>query len=183
VALVTGDRLVELGVEMPAATAAESYHEARFDGRVVSNEAWAAIVDAATGAATSADLADQIRNRMAALNQPSLRDRIQDLVDRGGDPLRGLLPDPDGTAGRASRLRNKLSHGSSTNTRNREIFDTTDELLLVLEFHFLREAGFTDADAAARLKAASRSFSGLWLRHGRDKAHTAVPGSPSASAG
>ena len=101
--------------------------------------------------------------RLAPLDKPSLKQRIQELVDWGADPLRGLLPDPNGLASRASRLRNALSHGS-TGTRNLGIFNTTDELLLVLEFHFLCEAGFSPTEAASRLRNASRSYSGLWLR-------------------
>jgi hypothetical protein len=155
-----------------AVTAAESYHEARFDRRTMSKEAWDKIVDAAAGAAPD-ELTEQIRNRIATLNKPSLRDRVQEIVNRGGEPLRGLLPDPDGLGLRASRLRNDLAHGGSIDARNDEIFDTTDELLLVLEFHFLREAGFSADQASDRLKAASGSYSGLWLRR-RQEANSAV---------
>ena len=149
-----------------AATAAESYHEARFDRHTMPKKVWDTIVKAALGAAGTTELADQIQGRMAMLNKPSLRDRIEELIKRGGEPLRGLLPDPDGLASRAARLRNDLAHGSSATARNLELFDATDELLLVLEFHFLREAGFSAEGAADRLKAASSSYSGLWLRRG-----------------
>ena len=164
-----------------AAIAVESYHEKRFGDRTMPKKAWDRIAVAAVEAAGNAELAVEIRNRMATLNKPSLRDRIQGLLDLGAQSLCELLPDPDGLATRASRLRNDLTHPGSIDARNDEIFDTTDELLLVLEFHFLREAGFSAEQAADRLKSASGSYSGLWLRRReeatRRKALTETSGS------
>lgn len=150
--------------------AAERYHEVRVDGAAITDEEWERVVAAATDAAGSPELAQQLRDRMAALKKPSLRTRIEDLLTRGGDPLRGLLVDPATLAKRASRFRNVLSHGNVTEDRHREVFDTSEELLLVLEFHFLRELGFEPEDAAARLRRASGSYSGLWLRRREDTA-------------
>lgn len=152
------------------ATAAESYHLERVGGRAISDEIWEEVVRSATDAASD-ELAGTIRNRMATLKNPSFRDRIESLLDRGGEPLRSLLPDATGLAKRAGDIRNPLAHGSRSVKSWREIFDTTDELLLVLEFHFLREAGFSAEEAAVRLREASRSYSGLWLRKREDEAH------------
>lgn len=164
-----------------AATAVESYHEARFGGRTTSKKAWDKIVAAAAAAAENAALAIEIRNRIATLNKPSLRDRIQALLDLGAPSLGGLLPDPSGLSARASRLRNDLAHGGSIDARNDEIFDTTDELLLVLEFHFLREAGFSAEQAADRLRSASGSYSGLWLRRREEVSQLEAPTETSGS--
>jgi len=150
--------------------AAERYHEVRVDGAAMTEEEWERVVAAAMDAAGSPELARQLRDRMATVKRPSLRTRIEDLLTQGGDPLRGLLVDPATLASRASRLRNDLSHGNVTDDRHREVFDTSEELLLVLEFHFLRELGFAAEDAAARLRRASSSYSGLWLRRREDPA-------------
>jgi hypothetical protein len=104
------------------------------------------------------------------LKKTSFQDRISELIVSGGDPLRGLLPDPDGVSKRASRIRNPLAHGSAAKASSRQIFDATDELLLILEFHFLVDAGFPLDQAAERLRLGSRSHSGLWLRLREDEA-------------
>jgi hypothetical protein len=150
--------------------AAERYHEVRLGGAAMTEEVWERVVAAATDAAGSPELARQLRDRMATVKKPSLRTRIEDLLTQGGDPLRGLLVDPGTLARRASRLRNDLSHGNVTDDRHREVFDTSEELLLVLEFCFLRELGLAPTDAAVRLRRASRSYSGLWLRRREDSA-------------
>lgn len=150
------------------ATAAESYHEQRIGGRAMPDDAWDAIVSAAVTAAPRS-LADQVRSRMAGMKSPSFRDRINGLLERGGSDLRELLPDPERVAARAAAIRNPLAHGNAARASHREIFDATDELLLILEFHFLCDAGFTREQSAARLRAASESYSGLWLRRRDDR--------------
>jgi hypothetical protein len=87
----------------------------------------------------------------------------------GGAPLQALLPDPSGTAARASAIRNPLAHGSAGRHSDRELFDVTDELLVIVEFHSLVEAGFSTDRAAEQLRNASRSVSGLWLRRRDDQ--------------
>lgn len=146
-----------------AAFAAESLHQTLYDRQGMPQETWRRITAAAVRAAP-AELAQTVANRMATLNRPSLRDRVQDLVARGGDALSGLLLDAEGLAKRASDLRNRLSHGETRGETGESIFDTTDELLLVLDFHLLTLVGFTPSQASERLRVASRSFSGLWLR-------------------
>jgi hypothetical protein len=158
-----------------AATAAESYHEARIGGAPFADDVWKQIVGAAVAAAPQ-ELARLVRDRMSGMKKPSFRDRIEGLLERGGPELRSLLPDPAGVAKRASALRNPLAHGTKTGRTSRELFDATDELLLILEFHFLCEAGFSGEAAAARLRSASRSYSGLWLRS-RDRDADGASGS------
>jgi hypothetical protein len=159
------------------ATAAEAFHIARVGGRAIPTVVWKPIVKAASDAAP-AELRQSVRGRMSGLAFPSFRDRMGDLIARGGDPLRSLIPDPSGTAQRASDIRNPLAHGSAGRHTDRELFDVTDELLLIVEFHILREAGFSEEQAADRLRVGSRSYSGLWLRRrddesGRDGSSTA----------
>jgi hypothetical protein len=101
---------------------------------------------------------------MSSMNVPSLRDRIQDLIERGGDPLRCLLPEPDTMARRASKIRNDLAHEGSTDASDQAVYDATEELLLVLDFHLLGEAGFQAEEIAHRMRQASRNYSGLWMR-------------------
>jgi hypothetical protein len=150
------------------ATPAESYHETRFNGRSIPDDIWDMIVAAAMTATPDALLA-QVRSRMAGMKKPSFPDRINGLVERGGEPLRSLLPDPEGVARRAVAIRNPLAHGTAAKASSREIVDPTDELLLLREFHFLCEAGFSQEQSAARLREASRSFSGLWPRRRHDE--------------
>jgi hypothetical protein len=148
------------------AYAAEAFHEAQFDRRAMPAAIWQKIVEAAESAAPEPHRA-AVRPRLAMLNKPSFRDRIQDLIGRGGDALTGLIPDSEGVPERASQLRNRLVHPHTGSRDDDAIFDATDELLLVLEFHLLLVAGFSNDQAAERLRAASRSYNGLWLRRSR----------------
>jgi len=137
-----------------ASTAAEALHRATFP----SNRSKVDLRNEATKQWLSQYPENERQLIRARLNQyindPSLGQRLHDLVDKAGAAFRVLVPTPTNWLIRVKRIRNDLTHQEGSprvNVSSVVMFLLAESLALLVTICFLIDLGYTPEDVQAKL--------------------------------
>jgi hypothetical protein len=103
-----------------------------------------------------------LRQRLAHLNDPSLRNRLAKLTDTAGDAFTLIVPTPDQWTSAAVKARNNLAHGNTLTAggpRLRALAETVEHLI---EVHLLNQLGIPVDKLATALQGTPRT---TWIRN------------------
>jgi hypothetical protein len=150
--------------------ALESYHRRRFNNQVLSTEEFRRRLRAITESVPH-DLKSWLKQKLGRANEPSLRERLEELVDHVGEIAEPLIGDKHEFAKSVADNRNYRTHFDkslkkrvSTPPALRRI---TDVLTVLIEACLLMEMGM-DRDLMLRLFQRNQRYAWLVIRSPRD---------------
>jgi len=90
---------------------------------------------------------DWLKNKLAYSNEPNLRRRLKEILEKFADVLNKFIPDKDFFIHKVVTTRNYLTHYDETlkeqSAEGKELYHFTQKLKILLEICLLKELGFT----------------------------------------
>jgi hypothetical protein len=90
---------------------------------------------------------DWLENKLAYSNEPNLRKRLKEILEKFADVLDEFIPDNDSFIHKVATTRNYLTHYDERlkelSVEGEELYHFTQKLKILLEICLLKELGFT----------------------------------------
>jgi|GEM_PF-6027784 len=141
--------------------AMETWHRTMHDWKPLPKEEFKRVIGSVKSVLTPAEW-NVVADRVSYANQPTLRERLNDLTGRAGSELEGAVMSLPDFTGRVVRSRNGLAHDSAIgeNFNHVQIPLALELLRLLFDAVLARELGFSEVEVAEMIKR-SRRFARL----------------------
>jgi hypothetical protein len=147
------DRFIRIARSM------EMWHRDIVGGKLMESRVWKGLVDQAKGALSDPGHRQILRERLAHGNEPSLRRRLEEIVEIAGEPMSYEIETHPEFLQFVVTSRNSLTHGSKSPDPHR-LVSTTYLLELTFTCALLRHLGLPESEVDEHIR---RSELGMWL--------------------